>query len=152
MSRDDIEGRLALRLRVDPDFVSVQVDREDLRALLLDYQERGRALEAASPAPEGEVAAWRYRYPNDPTWQLTQDRDQAFTNTGEVQPLYASPVVPVGREDVEVVAEWLEIAKETPKPLHSSLNYVPVCASEIEAIERILAVLGTKATDTGREG
>jgi len=64
----------------------------------------------------------------------------------------ASPVVPVGREDIEVVSEWLEIAKETPKPLHSSLNYVPVCASEIEAIERILAALGTKTTDTGREG
>jgi sugar/nucleoside kinase (ribokinase family) len=61
----------------------------------------------------------------------------------------ASPVVPVGREAVEVVAEWLEIAKETPKPLHSSLNYVPVCASEIEAIERILAAL--RPTDTGRE-
>jgi hypothetical protein len=44
MTPDDMEGRLALRLRVDPDFVSVQVDREDLRALLLDYQERGRAL------------------------------------------------------------------------------------------------------------
>jgi len=65
---------------------------------------------------------------------------------------YASPVVSVGREDVEIVSEWLEMAKETPKPLHSSLNYVPVCASEIEAIERILAALGTKATDTGREG
>jgi len=64
----------------------------------------------------------------------------------------ASPVVSVGREDVEIVSEWLEIAKETPKPLHSSLNYVPVCASEIEAIERILAALGTKATDTGGEG
>jgi len=63
--------------------------------------------------------------------------------------LAASPVVPVGREDIEVVAEWLEMAKETPKQLHSSLHYVPVCASEIEAIERILAAL--RPTDTGRE-
>jgi hypothetical protein len=58
MTPDDMEGRLALRLRVDPDFVSVQVDREDLRALLLDYQERGRALEellASTVGPEGET-------------------------------------------------------------------------------------------------
>ena len=41
----DMEGRLALRLRVDPDFVSVQVDRDDLRALLKAYQEQRRALE-----------------------------------------------------------------------------------------------------------
>jgi len=45
----DMEGRLALRLRVDPDFVSVQVDREDLRDLLKAYQKQRRALEEASP-------------------------------------------------------------------------------------------------------
>jgi hypothetical protein len=101
-------------------------------------------MEARTPAPEGEAVAWRYRYPNESRWHLTQDYKQAFN---EVQPLYASPVVPVGGDDVEVVAEWLEIAKETPKPLHSSLNYVPVCASEIEAIERIIAAL--RPTDTG---
>ena len=126
MTPDDMEGRLLHYLservkmrQMDGDIIhgmNVNDPREavlsvsDLRALLLDYQERGRALEAASPA------------------------------------------VPVSREDVEIVSEWLEIAKETPKPLHSSLNYVPVCASEIEAIERILAALGTKPADTGREG
>jgi hypothetical protein len=46
MTPDDMEGRLE-KLRAwdtlhPPDF-------EALRALLLDYQERGRALEAASP-------------------------------------------------------------------------------------------------------
>jgi hypothetical protein len=46
----DMEKRLALRLRVDPDFVSVQVDREDLRALLKAYQEQRRALERIAGA------------------------------------------------------------------------------------------------------
>jgi len=45
------------------------------------------------------------------------------------------------REAVAIVEEWLAMAKETPKPLHSSLNYVPICASEIEAIDAILAAL-----------
>jgi hypothetical protein len=102
-----------------------------------------------TPAPEGEAVAWRWRNKPDGVWNYQEAR-QRIPGV-EQQPLYASPVVPVGREDIEVVAEWLEMAKETPKPLHSSLNYVPVCASEIEAIERILAALGTKATDTGRE-
>jgi hypothetical protein len=111
MTPDDMEGRSA-NLLADLGVLAATArevpfdvwDRfannvQQAAALLLDYHERGRALEAASP------------------------------------------VVPVGREDIEIVAEWLEIAKETPKPLHSSLNYVPVCASEIEAIERILAAL-----------
>jgi len=45
------------------------------------------------------------------------------------------------RETVEIVTEWLAMAKETPRPLHSSLNYVPICASEFEALDAILAAL-----------
>jgi hypothetical protein len=37
------------------------------------------------------AVAWRYRYPNDEAWQLTQDHDQAFKNTGEVEPLGVIP-------------------------------------------------------------
>ena len=97
-----------------------------------------------TPAPEGEVVACVIAFregrkePEFISWNKMP--------VGEHR-LYASPVVPVGREDIEIVSEWLEIAKETPKPLHSSLNYVPVCASEIEAIERILAALGTKGAE-----
>jgi len=40
---------------------------------------------------EQQPVAWRYRYPNDPTWQITPDEKQARDKTGEVQPLYASP-------------------------------------------------------------
>jgi hypothetical protein len=46
MTPDDMEKRLTSRLGVDPDGRPfVVVAREDLRALLLAYQERGRALE-----------------------------------------------------------------------------------------------------------
>ena len=74
------------------------------------------AWNCRTPAPKGAAVAWRYRYPNDQTWQLTQDRDQAFKNTGEVQPLYASPVVPVGvRERVldELDKAWLHGQRRT---------------------------------------
>lgn len=47
------------------------------------------------PHPSQQVVAWRYRYPNDEAWQLTQDHDQAFKNTGEVEPL---GVIPLGSE------------------------------------------------------
>ena len=38
-----------------------------------------------------EAVAWRYRYPNDPAWQLTLDRKQAHDKTYEAQPLYTHP-------------------------------------------------------------
>jgi hypothetical protein len=46
-----------------------------------------------------------------------------------------------GREAIAVVEEWLSMAKDTPKPLHSSLNYVPICQSEIDAIRSVLALI-----------
>lgn len=54
----------------------------------------------------------------------------------------AVPVEAVAwREKVEIVTEWLAMAKETPRPLHSSLNYVPISPSEIDAIDGILQAL-----------
>lgn len=48
----------------------------------------------------GEAVAWRYRYPNDTDWQITQDHDQAFRNTGEVEPLGVIPFgVPAQDDD-----------------------------------------------------
>jgi hypothetical protein len=103
-------------------------------------------MEARTPAPEGEPVAWRYRYPNDPTWQLTQDRDQAFTNTGEVQPLYAPPVVPVGvsREEIAriIEPEFFSIGRAGP-------GYEPHRASAFRKADAIMAAL--RPTDTGRE-
>jgi len=50
------------------------------------------ALAASTPVGGWEEpVAWRYRYPNDEAWQLTQDHDQAFKNTGEVEPLGVIP-------------------------------------------------------------
>lgn len=45
------------------------------------------------------------------------------------------------REALVIATEWLAVAKETPETLHSSLNYVPICASEIKALDAILALL-----------
>jgi hypothetical protein len=54
---------------------------------------------------EQQPVAWRYRYPNDPTWQLTLDEKQARDKTGEVQPLYASPAPTLGVERVDALAQ-----------------------------------------------
>jgi hypothetical protein len=73
-----------------------------------------------------EAVAWRYRYPNDPTWQLTLDRKQAHDKTGEVQPLYThpAPIKPsadtgelrerVARRVCRIVRTWQEF-KATPE-------------------------------------
>ncbi len=65
---DDMEGRLEGDLRFAGKDRLAVTRTADLRALLLAYQERGRALEAASPVvPVGvsreEIAAmaWRFR-------------------------------------------------------------------------------------------
>jgi Lar family restriction alleviation protein len=47
-----------------------------------------------TPAPEGEVVAWRYRYPNDPTWHLTASYQQAHDKTYEVEALAPLPAAP----------------------------------------------------------
>lgn len=54
-----------------------------------------RSVAALQPHPSQQAVAWRYRYPTDEAWQLTQDHDQAFKNTGEVEPL---GVIPFGSE------------------------------------------------------
>jgi len=120
--------------------------RECYCSMPLAYEtEAIAAWNRRTPAPEGEAVAALRALVRD---CLANDFNELWDSyTAAQATLAASPVVPVGREDIEVVAEWLEIAKETPKPLHSSLNYVPVCPSEIEAIERILAALGTKGAD-----
>jgi hypothetical protein len=73
----------------------VQLDPEDFYAAML-------AASPVVPAPEGEVVAWRYRAKNRPhdNWRLA-DYDMAADWPNLVaEPLYASPVVPVGREEV----------------------------------------------------
>ena len=106
-------------------------------------------MKARTPAPEGEAwrtvpveptegeaVAWRYRYPNESRWHLTQDYKQAFN---EVQLLYASPVVPVG------VSEVLDAAAAYLKDQYGASHGLdhPVVRA------RILATL--RPTDTGRE-
>jgi hypothetical protein len=56
---------------------------------LHDLADRAQALARRDGVEE--PVAWRYRYPDDPTWQLTLREKQARDKTGEVQPLYAQP-------------------------------------------------------------
>jgi len=53
-----------------------------------------------APAPEGEAVAWRWRNKPDGVWNYQEAR-QRIPGV-EQQPLYASPVVPVGvsREEI----------------------------------------------------
>jgi hypothetical protein len=120
MTPDDMEGRLLARLSVlyddarngtpvtDPNEHDADELAEiisDLRALLLAYQERGRALAASSP------------------------------------------VVPVGvSEEVEIIEDWLAMAKSC-QLVGGIVRHVPMCQTEIDAIDAILAAL--RPTDTG---
>jgi hypothetical protein len=102
-----------------------------------------------TPAPEGEVVAWRVKDYAD-GWILFYHEAPARAsgearNGALVQPLYASPVVPVGRE---------EIARMIYATLHHKMAVNGTEAQSLyeSAARSILAALGTKATDTGREG
>jgi hypothetical protein len=72
-----------------------------------------------TPAPEGEVVAWRYRWiENKRTgkWFYQGTPPTHLGNEGEVQALYASPVVPVGvrwRVLDELDKAWLHGQRRT---------------------------------------
>jgi hypothetical protein len=104
-----------------------------------------------TPAPEGEVVAWRLRRVGVVRWNLW-DLDPrvdtpAYADAAEweVQPLYASPVVPVGRDE----NTRTKLALILDKAWSEGLNEQRL--SEGKHINAILAALGTRATDTGRE-
>jgi len=63
-------------------------------------------MEARTPAPEGEVVAWRFRSKDGyGDWSHSNDEPTYLDSRAyDVQPLYASPVVPAGREDKEAAA------------------------------------------------
>jgi hypothetical protein len=96
------------------------------------------------PEPEGEVMAWRVK-DHAEGWYLFYSEAAAQSssrarNGALVQPLYASPVVPVGvRERVldELDKAWLHGQRRTPW-------------RRDESADAILAAL--RPTDTGREG
>jgi hypothetical protein len=122
-----------------------------------------------TPAPEVEAVAWRVRRPKAeagfgrPQVFLTEeasdgDFKQWRRNGYEVQPLYASPVVPVGREEIaRTLYEATPARVIHPLPIHS-LSWDDIKTDDPARADRayreadaILAALGTKPTDTGRE-
>jgi len=101
---------------------------------------RTPGFNARTPAPEGEVVGTAGAMPGTSGFTTAVFRASAVP-VGT--PLYASPVVPVGvsRERVldELDKAWLHGQRRTSW-------------RRDESADAILAALGTKATDTGREG
>jgi Lar family restriction alleviation protein len=59
-----------------------------------------------TPAPEGEAVAWRAKLGSDPDrqhWTLCTSDPSGEPGWHSVQPLYASPVVPVSREEISAI-------------------------------------------------
>jgi hypothetical protein len=99
--------------------------------------------QARTPAPEGEVVGTVSAMPG------TSGFTMAVFRANDVPvgtPLYASPVVPVGREEIANLAESIITRRVNQQRLD---GYTIATGAEIA--DAILAALGTKATDTGRE-
>jgi len=146
------EGR-PYEVNADGAFTLIQQAAADRKAL--------KALEARTPAPEREVVAWRVRRPTAaagfgrPQVFLTDeasdgDLKQWRRNGYEVQPLYASPVVPVGVSREEIIKAVRPVLDRPPMIDSSQSHKLDIQAGKVA--DAILAALGTKATDTGREG
>jgi hypothetical protein len=102
-----------------------------------------------TPAPEGEVVAWvrptelaELADPHHPRLELHIWGHRPWT--GHV-PLYASPVVPVSREEIASIlaAAFEDHQRGAAAPGDGLFDFTA---------KRILAALGTKATYTRREG
>jgi Lar family restriction alleviation protein len=101
-----------------------------------------------TPAPEGAVVAWRwqeYDHPEDP-WLYSETGPREHEEHANRQPLYASPVVPVGvsREGIAriIEPEFFSIGRAGP-------GYEPHRASAFRKADAILAAL--RFTDTGED-
>jgi hypothetical protein len=101
-------------------------------------------MKARTPAPEGEAVAWRWRNKPDGVWNYQEAR-QRIPGV-EQQPLYASPVVPVGvsREEIKAILENT-VDAELGGPFDDWAKVVPETLDA--AADAILAAL--RPTDTG---
>jgi hypothetical protein len=99
-----------------------------------------------TPALEGEVVAWRVREQPETGWLDTHDPEFWRKRGWEVQPLYASPVVPVGREEIAVAAVLREVLDWIDNWLPAFIQDNEWTATRAKA-DAILAALGTKGAD-----
>jgi hypothetical protein len=121
--------------------------RECYCSMPLAYEtEAIAAWNRRTPAPEGDVVAWRFRSKDGyGDWSHSNDEPTYLDSRAyDVQPLYASPVVPVG------------VSREEQRPLAEAIyrQVEPLLAECSEPnpedyIDAIIAAL--RPTDTGRE-
>jgi hypothetical protein len=115
---------------------------------VVTWAECERRLAARTPAPEGEVVAWRLRRVGVVRWNLW-DLDPrvdtpAYADAAEweVQPLYASPVVPVGvAKDQEATVVNALIAFANAVEGQSRSRRMDLTCKHTKAL---VAALGTK--------
>ena len=104
-----------------------------------------------APAPEGEVVAWRwqeYDHPEDP-WLYSETGPREHEEHANCQPLYASPVVPVGREEIARIIDPVAWEIVDTKGTAAAKFLGLTTGNSLAKADRVLAAL--RPTDTGRE-
>jgi hypothetical protein len=103
-------------------------------------------LAARTPAPEGEVVAWQRLHPESGWLPVDESHVAHYREKGQaVRPLYASPVVPVGREEMQ--KRVFNIVEPLVLGLATEFTYAERRAFANKKTDDILAALGTKETD-----
>jgi hypothetical protein len=101
---------------------------------------------ARTPAPEGEVVAWRYRQRSGTGgWSLSLYDISDWPNL-ICEPLYASPVVPVSREEIAATAVLREVLDWIDNWLPAFIQDNEWAATRAKT-DAILAALGAKGAD-----
>jgi hypothetical protein len=102
-----------------------------------------------TPAPEGEVVAWRWKTLGQWAYTDRPERLEMVRSLGESpEPLYASPVVPVGREEIARIIDpdvWANLGMRRRMGYDTERD----TRSSLRKADAILAALGTKGADTG---
>jgi hypothetical protein len=104
-----------------------------------------------TPAPEGDVVAWRFRSKDGyGDWSHSSDEPTYLDSRAyDVQPLYASSVVPVGREEIAAMAWRFRGNDRLGGPFYEGAKPTdsPAMADCFAFADAILAALGTKGAD-----
>jgi hypothetical protein len=121
---------------------------------------RSRSMPLRTPAPEVEVVAWM---DIDHDWDVISAHHKTKWATGAYgsknlerysRPLYASPVVPVGREEIARIIEpvtWRRFDRHPPYapdvPHETAVKWCGALQPSLDKADAILAALGTKGAE-----